>query len=62
VIVHILCEIVTKGGVPIFRPFTKRRVCLKLFGVGGWGENIAGMIGYGLLLWAGFNAFSTTTT
>ena len=56
VIVHILCDIVTKGGVPIFRPFTRRRFCLKIFKVGGWGEGIAGFIGYGLLFFGLFRA------
>lgn len=58
VIVHIACDVVTKGGVPFLRPFTRRRFCLKLFSVGGWGEGIAGLLGYGLLVWAVYGVVS----
>ena len=58
VIVHIACDVVTKGGVPFLRPFTRRRFCLKLFSVGGAGEGFAGLIGYALLVWAVYSAVS----
>ena len=45
VIVHIACDAVTKGGVPLFWPFTKKRFMLGLFRVGGRGESVAGVIG-----------------
>lgn len=42
---HILCDIVTKGGVPVLWPFTKRRVALGMFRVGGPGEAAASALG-----------------
>lgn len=51
IVVHCLCDIVTKGGVPFFRPFTKRRFALGIFRVGGSGEVIAGGLGVLLFLW-----------
>lgn len=55
VVVHILCDVVTKGGVPVFRPFSRRRFCLRLFRVGGTGEALAGLLGYGLLAFGVFD-------
>lgn len=62
VVVHIACDVVTKGGVPFLRPFTRRRFCLKLFSVGGWGEGIAGLLGYGLLIFAVYGAVTAAGT
>ena len=61
VIVHIACDVVTRGGVPFLRPFTRRRFCLKLFSVGGWGEGIAGLLGYGLLIFAVYGVVSAAS-
>ena len=46
VLVHILCDAVTKGGVPFFMPFTRKRFALGLFRVGGIGESIASIVGF----------------
>ena len=45
VVVHILCDAVTKGGVPFLWPFSRKRLMLGLFRVGGPGENAAAAIG-----------------
>ena len=54
VIVHIACDMVTKAGVPILFPFTKRRFGLPIFKVGGKGENIVSVLGilaFGVSCW-----------
>ena len=56
VIVHILCDGVTKGGVPFLWPFSRRRMCLGWFRVGGAGESVAGFIGVASLMGAGWFA------
>ena len=56
VIVHILCDAVTKGGVPLLLPFSKRRFALGLFKVGGVGEKIATAVGILGLIAAGWHA------
>ena len=58
VIIHIACDFVTKGGVPILWPITRRRIALHLFRVGGPGENIAALIGFAslvLVTWRAIN-------
>ena len=55
VLVHIACDGVTKGGVPVFWPFTKKRFALGLFRVGGPGETIATVIGMSALAVATWN-------
>ena len=50
VIVHILCDAVTKGGVPFLWPFNKNRYGLGIFVVGGSGEKIASMLGIASLI------------
>ena len=58
VIVHVLCDAVTKGGVPLLLPFTRRHFKLGLFRVGGTGEMIAGALG---ILGLGAAIFNTLT-
>ena len=53
VIVHCLCDAVTKGGVPFFFPY-KKRYGLGLFVVGGKGEKVASLLGIIGLLSAGW--------
>ena len=45
VVVHIACDAVTKGGVPIFLPFSKQKYALGWFRVGGSGEAVAQVVG-----------------
>lgn len=45
VLIHIACDMVTKGGVPVFWPFSRRRFALGLFRVGGPGEAVATAVG-----------------
>ena len=45
VLIHVACDSVTKGGVPIFWPFNKGWYALNWFAVGGKGESIASVIG-----------------
>ena len=52
VLCHIACDAVTRGGVPVFWPFTKRRFALHLFTVGSKAENFVGGIGVLALLYA----------
>ena len=59
VICHICCDIVTKGGVPIFYPFSRKRLALHIFGVGGKGEQVAGALGLGLFGYGLFRAIPT---
>ena len=49
VLAHIACDFVTKGGVPVLWPFSKRRMALQLFTVGGAGEHVAAALGMVLL-------------
>ena len=49
VLAHIICDIVTKGGVPVLWPFTRRRFALALFRVGGPGEQAASVLAVALL-------------
>lgn len=49
VTMHIACDLVTRGGVPLFWPFTKRRIALNLFTVGGAGERVVSALGVCLL-------------
>ena len=49
VLAHIACDIVTKGGVPVLWPFTRRRFALSLFRVGGPGEQVASLAAFALL-------------
>ena len=64
VIVHCLCDAVTKGGVPLFLPITRKRFKLGLFAVGGPGETIAavvGVVGFAVSVWnvlGGFRIFA----
>lgn len=58
VLIHIACDAVTKGGVPVLWPFTGRRFALKLFRVGGPGENVATLVGVGLLAAAAWRVIS----
>lgn len=59
VIVHIACDMVTRGGVPLFWPFSRRRIALGLFAVGGPGERVASFIGFVLLALASWHAVRT---
>lgn len=59
VLMHIACDLVTRGGVPLLWPFTKRRIALKLFVVGGTGERVASALGVCLLGAAVWHAVST---
>lgn len=61
VLIHIACDLVTKGGVPVFWPITKKRVALHLFRVGGAGESIASLLGFallGLAIWRAISSIS----
>ena len=52
VTIHILCDAVTKGGVPLLWPITSKRFALSLFRVGGPGEQVASVIGVAGLIGA----------
>lgn len=58
VVVHVVCDAVTKGGVPVLWPFTRARFKLGLFRVGGAGERVAGIAGIAALAWAAWTAAS----
>lgn len=58
IVVHIACDVVTKGGVPFLRPFTRRRFALGLFRVGGAGEKAASVLGVGMLAVGGWMSVS----
>lgn len=45
VLIHIMCDAVTKGGVPLLWPLTGKRFALGLFTVGGKGEQLVTIIG-----------------
>lgn len=57
VLTHILCDAVTKGGVPIFWP-CKWRLKLNWFRVGGPGEQVAGVFG---VIALGYGLWTTAT-
>lgn len=59
VLVHILCDLVTKGGVPVLWPMSQRRVALHLFRVGGAGERFVGLLGLVLLGMATWRTLGT---
>lgn len=61
VLCHILCDVVTKGGVPVCWPFSKKRFALSLFRVGGTGEMVATLIGSLAFLGAVYHATSFLT-
>lgn len=58
VLIHIACDFVTVGGVPLLWPFTRRKFAVRLFRVGGKGETVAALCGTALLGWAAWNAVS----
>lgn len=62
VLIHVLCDAVTKGGVPLFWPISDKRIALGIFRVGGTGEQIAtvvGIVGFiGALWYASANVVS----
>ena len=59
VVVHCLCDALTKGGVPFFFPFSKKKYGLGLFRVGGAGEAVASLFGMVGLFAAVWNVSST---
>ena len=61
VLIHILCDAVTKGGVPFFLPLSRKRFALGLFRVGGPGETAAaviGVAGFAVAVWNAIGGFA----
>lgn len=51
---HILCDLVTRGGVPLLHPWKPDRYAVGLFRVGGAGERVAAVLGLAGLAGAGW--------
>ena len=58
VVIHCLCDAVTKGGVPFFYPLTRRKFAVGLFRVGGTGEAVASALGLAGFLYAGWRVLA----
>ena len=59
VIAHLLGDLPTKAGVPVFWPFTKFRFALKIIKVGGKSENIASVFVFVWAVIAGVMAYQS---
>lgn len=55
--IHIICDAVTKGGVPLLMPLTRKRFGIPLFDVGGTGEGIAAAVGLIVLIVTGWERY-----
>ena len=55
--IHIICDAVTKDGVPLLMPLTRKRFGIPLFVTGGTGESIAAAAGMIVMIGAGWDLF-----
>lgn len=62
VLIHIACDIVTKGGVPLLYPFSKRKYALGLFRTNGLIEGVLSVVFVLVLLAVAGQAFASLPT